>query len=146
MVTVDSNASSLTVDCRGMQCPAPILRLAETARKFKYNPTSLTVLATDEDFPMDLEAWCRSAKASITSISRDGGEIHAVVALAGALSEMARLGGGTVESYPEAVAARTVSGSFLYNSTLALFEGQGFQRVRRLGKNHWVVTRVVEAQ
>jgi GNAT superfamily N-acetyltransferase len=66
-------------------------------------------------------------------------------ALAGALHEIARLGGGTVESYPEDVADRTVSAALLYNSRLAMFERQGFERVHRLGKNHWVVSKRVQA-
>ena len=65
------------------------------------------------------------------------------VALAGALGEIGRLGGGLVESYPEDTAARKVSGSFLYNATVALFERHGFERVRRIGKHHWVVSRFV---
>jgi GNAT superfamily N-acetyltransferase len=64
-------------------------------------------------------------------------------ALAGALEEIARLGGGTVESFPEDVTARSVPASFLYNSRLSMFEHQGFERVRRLGKHHWLVSRVV---
>lgn len=68
----------------------------------------------------------------------------AAVALAGALVEIARLGGGTVESYPQEIGDQTVSGSFLYNSTLAMFEQQGFERTRKLGKNHWVVTRYID--
>jgi ribosomal protein S18 acetylase RimI-like enzyme len=68
----------------------------------------------------------------------------AAAALAGALGEIARLGGGTVESYPEAVVGRKVSGSFLNNATVALFERHGFERTRPLGKHHWVVTRVVD--
>jgi GNAT superfamily N-acetyltransferase len=56
------------------------------------------------------------------------------VALEGALSEIARLGGGVVESYPEDVEDRRVSGSFLYNGAVSLFERYGFQRDRRLGK------------
>jgi GNAT superfamily N-acetyltransferase len=67
----------------------------------------------------------------------------AAAALAGALTEIARLGGGAVESYPQAIEGRRVSGSFLYNATVSLFERHGFQRTRRLGKNHWVVTRRV---
>jgi GNAT superfamily N-acetyltransferase len=67
----------------------------------------------------------------------------ASAALNGALQEIARLGGGTVESYPEEVEGRSTSGSFLYNATLAMFERRGFHRVRRLGKTHWVVTRTV---
>jgi GNAT superfamily N-acetyltransferase len=63
-------------------------------------------------------------------------------ALKGALDEIARLGGGSVESYPEDVAGRSVSGSFLHNATVSLFERHGFERTRRLGKNRWVVTRV----
>jgi hypothetical protein len=39
------------------------------------------------------------------------------------------------ESYPEDVAGRSVSGSFLHNATVSLFERHGFERTRRLGKN-----------
>jgi GNAT superfamily N-acetyltransferase len=67
-------------------------------------------------------------------------------ALAGAIEQIALLGGGAVESYPEDVTGRTVSASFLYNSRLAMFERQGFERTRRLGKNHWIVSRVVRAK
>jgi len=67
----------------------------------------------------------------------------AAAALAGALDEIARLGGGTVESYPEDATDRSPSSSFLHNGTVAMFESQGFTRSRRLGKHHWVVTRVV---
>jgi GNAT superfamily N-acetyltransferase len=70
----------------------------------------------------------------------------ASVALEGALSEIARLGGGTVESYPEDVEGRSTSGSFLYNGTVSIFERLGFRRTRRLGKTHWVVTRVVNGE
>jgi GNAT superfamily N-acetyltransferase len=69
----------------------------------------------------------------------------AAVALAGALDEIARLGGGAVESYPEDVEGRKVSGSFLHNATAAMFESQGFERTRLIGKNRWVVTTVVPA-
>ena len=67
----------------------------------------------------------------------------ASAALQGALDEIARLGGGTVESFPEDAEGRKVSGSFLHNATVSMFESRGFQRTRRLGKNHWVVTRWV---
>jgi ribosomal protein S18 acetylase RimI-like enzyme len=69
----------------------------------------------------------------------------ASAALDGALQEIARLGGGTVESYPEDVESRSVSTSFLHNGTVSMFERQGFERIRRLGKYHWVVAKVVPA-
>jgi GNAT superfamily N-acetyltransferase len=67
----------------------------------------------------------------------------ASTALEGALHEIARLGGGTVESYPEETQGRSVSGSFLHNGTVSMFESHGFERTRRLGKHRWVVAKVV---
>ena len=67
----------------------------------------------------------------------------AAAALEGALREIARLGGGTVESYPEETEGRSVPGAFLYNAALSIFEQQGFERTRRIGKHCWVVTKVV---
>src|SRR5262245_35624391 len=72
---------------------------------------------------------------------RGGGVAGA--ALEGALGEIARLGGGTVEGYPEDTAGRKVSGAFLNNGTVSMFERQGFVRTRRLGEHHWVVARAV---
>ena len=66
-------------------------------------------------------------------------------ALAGALDEIARMGGGLVESYPEDPTGRSVSSSFLYNASMSIFEQQGFERVRQIGKNHWVGQKLVEA-
>ena len=67
----------------------------------------------------------------------------AAAALGGALREIGRLGGGIVESYPEDVEGRSVSGSFLHNATVSMFEREGFQRSRRIGKNRWVVSKAV---
>ena len=64
-------------------------------------------------------------------------------ALEGALREIGRLGGGIVESYPDDVEGRSVSGSFLHNATVSMFEREGFQRSRRIGKNRWVVSKAV---
>ena len=64
-------------------------------------------------------------------------------ALAGALAEIARLGGGLVESYPEDTTGRKDSGSFRNNGTVAMFERHGFIRSRQIGKHRWVVTQVL---
>jgi len=66
------------------------------------------------------------------------GQGVAAAALAGALKEIERLGGGTVESYPDEVDGRK-SASFLHNGTVAMFEQQGFERTRPIGKSRWVV-------
>ena len=71
------------------------------------------------------------------------GKNVASAALEGALQEIARLGGGTVESYPEDMEGRQTAASFLHNGTVSMFERQGFKRTQRIGKNRWVVTKVV---
>jgi hypothetical protein len=67
----------------------------------------------------------------------------ASAALAGALGQIAGLGGGTVESYPDEVEDRKMSSSFLHNGRVAMFERQGFGRTRRIGKSRWVVRTVI---
>ena len=68
------------------------------------------------------------------------------LALQASLHEIRSNGGGLVESYPEDVDGRKVSSSFLYNTTVSLFERNGFVRQRRLGRSHWVVTRLLEPE
>lgn len=67
----------------------------------------------------------------------------AETAVRGALDAIARAGGGMVEAYPEEVEGRKVSGSFLWNGTLAMYERLGFVRDRRIGKHKWVVRRAI---
>jgi hypothetical protein len=67
----------------------------------------------------------------------------AYAALAGALAEIAHLGGGTVEGYPEETDDRTLSGSFLHTGPMAAFEHHGFTRTRPISPHRWVVTRTV---
>ena len=71
------------------------------------------------------------------------GEGIANYALREALHEIARLGGGTVEAYPEDVADRKVSRSFLCSGTLGMFEKEGFTRTRKIAMHRWVVARSI---
>lgn len=70
----------------------------------------------------------------------------AEAALGGALLEIARLGGGSVEGYPEETDDLTLSGSFLHTGPMAAFENHGFTRTRSISPHRWVVTRVVPAK
>lgn len=65
-------------------------------------------------------------------------------ALAGALDLIGRLGGGTVEGYPEP--ADAVPAGFLYHGDLSTFERLGFKRERKLGKHRWVVSKHVGSE
>ncbi|MFG1911402.1 GNAT family N-acetyltransferase [Kribbella sp. NPDC048928] len=64
-------------------------------------------------------------------------------ALGGALAEIAKLGGGVVEGYPEETDDRKVSGSFLHTGPMAAFERYGFTRTRPISPHRWVVTLTV---
>jgi len=65
------------------------------------------------------------------------------VALHGALHLIAQAGGGVVEGYPQDTGGQKVSASFLYNGTRSLFEQAGFSYVKRKGKNHCVMRKVI---
>ncbi|MCI4350312.1 MAG: GNAT family N-acetyltransferase [Thermoplasmata archaeon] len=71
------------------------------------------------------------------------GEGVARYALGEALREIARLGGGTVEAYPEDVAGRKVSRSFLCSGTLGMFEKAGFEKTRKIAMHRWVVAQKI---
>jgi peroxiredoxin family protein/TusA-related sulfurtransferase len=70
-----------TLDCRGMQCPAPILELSKAARGFGKQPVILEIIVDDDGFPADLKAWCRASKNSTLSIVEDNGFIVAHVGI-----------------------------------------------------------------
>jgi GNAT superfamily N-acetyltransferase len=69
----------------------------------------------------------------------------AAAALEGALRQIAELGGGVIEAYPEDVHGNKVSPTFLHAGTLAMFEAAGFDNQRQIGKNKWVVTKRISA-
>lgn len=68
----------------------------------------------------------------------------ASAALEGAIEQIRKLGGGSVEAFPEDTEGRKASPAFLFNGSLSMFERYGFQRSRQIGKHKWVVTRVIE--
>lgn len=74
----------IPIDCRGLQCPAPILKLANIARQHKGQPRVLHIQATDQDFLTDLEAWCRTTRSSVLRSYEQEGVVHALVGIHGA--------------------------------------------------------------
>lgn len=47
-----------TLDCKGMNCPMPIVRISQAMRRMETGD-KLVVEATDPAFKADLEAWVR---------------------------------------------------------------------------------------
>jgi len=65
-------------------------------------------------------------------------------ALEGALSQIAKAGGGLVEAISEVTVDREAQGRFLFSATAELFDQYGFRRGRQVGKHAWIVSKVVE--
>ncbi len=72
------------IDCKGMQCPAPILHIAKAARQLGTQPAVFEVLVDDGDFPNDIEAWCRTSKNQLVELAESDGIYKATIALNGA--------------------------------------------------------------
>jgi tRNA 2-thiouridine synthesizing protein A len=71
-----------TIDCRGMQCPEPILRLATAARKLS-GAGHLLVQADDDAFPLDVKSWCNSSGAVLEELANEGGSYTARIHVRG---------------------------------------------------------------
>lgn len=67
------------LDCRGLRCPEPIMQIARKIRKLD-DQTLLEVLADDDAFPADVEAWAKNAKkASLRALEQTAGSWRAVI-------------------------------------------------------------------
>ena len=63
-------------------------------------------------------------------------------ALAGAVELIAQAGGGRVEAVSQAADGRR-SLPYIFSATVELFEENGFQRLRQVGKRSWILGRVI---
>ncbi len=75
-----SPSFDLQLDCRGMNCPMPIVELTRAARKLGPGK-SIEVTATDLAFKPDIEAWARRMGHLIKDFQEQDGEQRAVISL-----------------------------------------------------------------
>ena len=64
------------VDCYGLLCPMPVRKTAQALESLRVGEI-LHVVATDEWFGPDLEAWLRERPHELLGIEVVGSEIHA---------------------------------------------------------------------
>lgn len=69
-----SQAQTIELDCVGMKCPAPVIRIAREAAALGPTGGFLRIRADDPAFRPDLEAWMRSSGAQLVELmdERDG--------------------------------------------------------------------------
>jgi len=61
------------LDCSGMQCPGPIMKVNETLKEMEDGEV-LKVSATDMGFAADVDSWCRRTGNTLVKTERQGKE------------------------------------------------------------------------
>jgi TusA-related sulfurtransferase len=65
-----------TIDARGLQCPAPIMRLF-VIMKTAQTGDLVTITATDKGFTKDVAAWCHKTGHTLDAVDEADGLITA---------------------------------------------------------------------
>ncbi len=75
-----------SLDCRGLQCPQPILTTAKAARALKGQGGGIIEISADDAaFPLDIKSWCRSSGSQLVDVTSHADGVHrAVVRVPGA--------------------------------------------------------------
>lgn len=72
------NMKTISVNCSGLQCPGPIMKVFETMKTMQ-DGEMLEVTASDPGFQADIVSWCRRTNNTVVSNERRGNEYVAVV-------------------------------------------------------------------
>lgn len=70
--------STLTLDCAGLNCPLPILRLSKAVNAAPKG-ASIEMIATDPGALKDVGAWVKQTGNKLLESSEDGGRFRFVV-------------------------------------------------------------------
>lgn len=94
----DSPQKLQILDCSGLQCPGPIMKVNETLKQMPES-SRLQVSATDMGFARDIDAWCRRTGNTLLSTERQGRE------------NIVTIQKGTADSQPSAPSAAASAAS-----------------------------------
>ncbi|MBR0599068.1 FAD-dependent oxidoreductase [Sinanaerobacter chloroacetimidivorans] len=102
-----------TLDCSGLQCPGPIMRVFQTIKEMEEGEI-LQVSATDMGFVRDIEAWCKRMGNTLLKSERVGKENIVYI----------RKGLATGNGLPqEAKGADSIPAALPQGKTLIVFSG-----------------------
>lgn len=73
IIDLDKIVAKQTIDCSGLQCPGPIMRVFHTIKEM-HDGEILQVSANDMGFARDIEAWCRRMGNTLLKAERSGKE------------------------------------------------------------------------
>lgn len=67
-----------TLDCIGLYCPMPIVKIAEKIKELKTGEV-IELVADDKGIKKDMPAWCEATGHEYLGMEEDGGEIKVYV-------------------------------------------------------------------
>ncbi|MEA4854290.1 MAG: FAD-dependent oxidoreductase [Christensenella sp.] len=76
--TSDIPVAAMRVDCSGLQCPGPIMKVFETMKQMKDGEV-MEVSASDPGFVRDIGAWCRRTGNALLRNERRGADYVALI-------------------------------------------------------------------
>lgn len=82
-------AASIHLNCSGMQCPGPIMKVFETMKEMKDGDV-VEVSASDPGFLRDVGAWCRRTGNQLLSTGRNGSDYTALLQKGGATAPVTK--------------------------------------------------------
>lgn len=69
---------AMRLDCSGIQCPGPIMKVFETMKEIQYGEV-IEVSASDPGFARDIGAWCRRTGNTLLSNEQRGNDYVAYI-------------------------------------------------------------------
>ena len=76
--TANIPVAAMRIDCSGMQCPGPIMKVFETMKEMKDGQV-MEVAASDPGFARDIVAWSRRTGNTLLSNERRGDDYVALI-------------------------------------------------------------------
>lgn len=73
-VSSDTDPDLLFIDAKGMKCPGPIVKVADTLKAMPYGKT-VKVEATEDAFASDIAVWCERTGNHLDSLTKENGVI-----------------------------------------------------------------------
>ncbi len=78
VISEEKPVASINIDCSGLQCPGPLMKVFETVNNMKEGQV-VEVTASDPGFSRDIGAWCKRTGNQLISNERRGKSYVAVL-------------------------------------------------------------------
>lgn len=102
--------TSIQVDCSGLQCPGPIMKVYETIKNINDGDI-IKVSATDSGFAKDVEAWSRRTGNTLLKVEKEG------------KNNIVYLQKGALANQPEGASKNTACAPANDGKTIIVFSG-----------------------